>query len=533
MPSKASIDQTLARAKRAARDGDLATAQSMYQMVLDRYPGNRRARKGLDALGRGSLQSIVDRAQAEQAQGRVDIAEPLWARAAALAPGKPELGVMLARCRLDMGRAADALAAADAALARHPSHPQVLDARGRALRDMGRAGEAVACHEAALGHGAADVQPLTHLGILAQARGEKDLAETYYRRALALAPDEPEIHFNLSRVRRYSETDPHIAEMSALAERVDPNDVKTAALHFALFNALDSAGRGEEAFSHLVTANRMRKERYGYDPRRDAVRFAYVKGLYRDPPSLDPVEPAAVRPILVTGLPRSGTTLTERILARAEGVQACGELSVVPRAVAELIRRIHVSGIDALTPDHLQWLRSQILDGYKPYSDGSPVLVDKMPLNFRWIGFVCAAIPEARVVQLSRDAMSVAWSLYRHSFSGRGNAFAYDIADIAAYMIMYRDLSAFWSEVYPDQVFDLDYSALVTDTEAVTQAMAAKTGLDWSEAWLAHEESRGSVLTASSDQVRRPIYTGADEGWRRYADQFEPIREAFEAAGLV
>lgn len=534
MPPAPSVNQTLSRAARAAKTGQSETAQALYQSVLDRFPGNTRARAALVALGKNAVHDVMHKALTTQRDGNLDKAEHLWRQAVALSPDAPEPGISLSLCCLDMGRTGAAMDAIETVLAAHPDHPVALDTRGRALRDMGRHEEARDCHMAALGHGVADAGPLNHLGILAQARGDRHAAQEFYSRAIDLRPDNADLHHNLSRAKSYSRTDRHLKHMRDLLRKSAPDDPDIAPLHFALFNALADIGPTDVAFDHLETGNRLRKSATGYDVRRDAVRFAHYKALFAKPvapPALD--KPAPVRPVFIVGLPRSGTTLAERILARTDGCQTCGELSVVPNAVAKALRNLRDRAGTQLLQTDVAALRHDILTGLLDHSDGSPVMIDKMPLNFRWVGFICAALPEARIVHMKRDPVDVAWSIYRHLFAGRGNGFAYDPADISTYMLIYRDLMQFWQTRFPDRVFDVSYEDVTTQTKVTTQAMARACGLNWSDACLHPEQAAAQVLTASSAQVRRPIHAGGGGQWRRYETQLVSLLTALQTAGII
>ncbi len=532
MPAAQSADKILARARQAAKAADWVLAQELYQGVLDRFPANKRARQGLEAL-RPALPQLLTAAQAAQGAGEWAKAERTLAAAAALAPDQPAIGLALAGCRFEMGRAPAALQAAQDILDRNPDHPEALNAKGRALREMGRGADAETCLRAALGHAATDAQTLNALGTLAQARGDRDSAAEQYRRAIALRPDDPVLHRNLAQVTTYAPGATHLDEMRALLARFAPGDPAGAPLHFALFKALDDLDDRAAAYSHLEQGNRLTKSALGYEFKSDALPYALSKALFKAPVAPLQVAPAQPRPVFVTGLPRTGTTLAERILARAEGTQPCGELTVVQAAVGRLLRALMARDDKGLSGADLQALRDEILQGLSAYSDGSPVLIDKMPLNFRWIGYICAALPEARIVHLSRAPVAVAWSIYRHAFGGAGNGFAYDPSDIARFMVLHRDLMAHWHQVCPGRIFELDYGELVSDPETATRALAAATGLNWSSDWLTPERGQTQVLTASADQVRQPIYRGSDEGWKRYQAQLAPLTEALRAAGVI
>lgn len=531
MPPVQSADKILSRARQAAKAKDWVTACELYKNLLARFPANKKAQQGLAAL-RPALPELLGAAQQAQAAGEWAEAERHLAAAATLAPDLPEVALALASYQFETGRAPAALRAAEAVLRRQPGHPGALNAKGRALREMGRGAEAEQALQAALGDPKTDAQTLNNLGTLARARGDRAAAAAHYRRALELAPGDATLHRNLAHAITYTEAEPHLAQLRERLAATGRETPAAAPLHFALFKALDDLDRREEAFAHLAQANRLTKAALGYDFKADALPYALTMALFKGP-----VPQAAAgegpRPIFVTGLPRTGTTLSERILAQAPEVQPCGELTVVQVAVGRLLREVMAREVKALTAADLAALGAEIRAGLAEYSDGRPVLVDKMPLNFRWIGYICAALPEARIVHLGRDPMAVAWSVYRHDFGGAGNGFAYDPADIARFMVLHRDLMAQWRAIYPDRIFDLDYAALVSDPEATTRALAEATGLEWSPDWLAPERGAGQVLTASADQVRRPIYRGSDEGWQRYEAQLGPLRTALTEAGLI
>lgn len=527
-----STDKILGRARQAAKAKDWVTACELYRIILSRFPANKKAQQGLAAL-RPALPELLSAAQQAQTGGEWAAAERQLTAAATLAPELPEIALALAACQFEMGRAPAALRAAEAVLRRDPDHPGALNAKGRALREMGRGAEAEESLRAALGHAQTEAQTLNNLGMLARAQGDRAAAEQAFRRALELAPGDAALHRNLAHAITYTEAEPHLAQLRERLAAAGAETPEAAPLHFALFKALDDLDRRDEGFAHLARANRLAKAAQGYDFKADALPYALTKALFQTPPPAPAAAGQGPRPIFVTGLPRTGTTLTERILAQSPGVQPCGELTVVQVAVSRLLRTLMAREVKALTPADLDALGAEIRAGLAEYSDGSPVLVDKMPLNFRWIGFICAALPEARIVHLGRDPMAVAWSVYRHAFSGAGNGFANDPADIARFMVLHRDLMARWREIYPDRIFDLDYAALVTDPEAATRALAGATGLEWSQDWLAPERGKGQVLTASAEQVRRPIYRGSDGGWRRYEGQLAPLAAALTEAGLI
>jgi tetratricopeptide (TPR) repeat protein len=532
VPKKEPTDKILTRAKKAANAGDFQTAVTAFGQVLARFPSNKRALQGMAALRATALPQLQAAAQQAQEERRWPDAEAQLRAACLLAPDQADMALALAACLMEQRKAPAALAAVQTILKKMPDHPQALNIQGAAQRLMGQGAAAKQSFTAALGDPVWDVQSLNNLGISARAEGARTDAAEYYRRAIAADPDNPALHLNLSQETNYSADTPHLQQMRDLLASKDRNNPALAPLHFALFKAFDDLGETDMAFAHLEKANTLAKANLQYDFQKDAIPCALSKVLLKEP--IHSAEVATTqRPIFITGLPRTGTTLAEQILARSEGTHPCGELTVVQLAVVRLMREVMDRPQKALTQSDIDDLGAELRSGLAEYGDGAAVLIDKMPLNFRWIGFICAALPEARIVHMSRDPMAVAWSLYRQSFDSAGNGFVYDPSDIARFMALHRDLMTHWRNCYPDRIFDLSYEALVSNPETTTRALATATGLDWSENWLTPEKASHLVLTASARQIRKPIYRDSNDQWARYEAQLAPMRAAMVAAGLI
>ncbi len=528
------VRKILSRAEGARRAGDITGAARDYGAVLSRFPGNLRARKALAAIGPSAASLLADKARHCQHIRQFHEAARHWADAVALRPGHAGLGLSLCRCLLDLGRGNAALEAVNAVLQYHPEDPVALDTKGCILRELGRLDAAQDCHIAAMQQDGDRTGPLNHLGLIALANGDMTLAADHFARAIALSPDTASLHKNLAGCKTFTPGDPHIHQMQELLTRHHKDDPDVAALHFALFKAFDDTGETDTAFAHLLHGNQLCKAASGFDITREARRFAWYKSLLAEPPAALPCDHTdAPRPVFIVGLPRSGTTLVERILGQTDDTQPAGELSVVSNAIVPLLRRLQDENRPAPSRDDLLELRARIIDGMGRHSDGSAVLIDKMPLNFRWAGLICAALPEARIVSLTRAPMPVAWSLFRQLFASPGNGFAYDMADIAAYTLLHRDIMRFWAERFASQIFNLAYTDLISDTERTVRNLVNACDLDWTDACLEPQTAKTPVLTASAAQVRQEIYHDSDQSWHRYEAQLSPLVTAFEAAGLT
>ena len=480
--------------------------------------------------------------------GRLDQAEAAFARAAALDPNSPEtrnnLGVTLLRtgraglaadCFLeairlapDYGEAHFNLGTALASLARHeeaeasfqralelaPDHADAHNNFATLLKDMGRAEEAVGHYEKALSLRPDQPDILSNLGNVLRDVGRVDDAVAAYERAIAVQPDHAASHRHLSAVKRYAEDDAQYRAMRALHSDGALDDAGRSHLAFALAKALEDMGRVDEAFAFLSEGNALRRRVLGYDPQSDVQLFAGIRSAYRADLMLDPatLEPAPAIPIFVLGMPRSGTSLIEQILASHSAIEGAGELPFLERM---LTRRVAEGR--KVDGNFMKVVRAEYLARVAPLAGGRPFVTDKMPNNFRWIGFIRAALPEARIVHVRRDARATCWSNFRHYFSANGLGYCYDLADTAAYYGLYRDIMAFWRETLPGAVHDLDYERLVDDQEGETRRLLDHIGLPFEESCLDFQNTRRSVRTASREQVRRAIYKGSSAEWLKYA----------------
>lgn len=528
MATLLSTDKALAYAQDAERERDWATAINLYQGVLTQFPKNKRALHGLKGLKPKAVQSLLQQAKDAQAAHHWGKSQDFLSLAFQLAPELPEIGRALAQLQLENGDPASALETAGTMLATHPNRADAVLIRAIALRDLGRLKEARDLFETL----PETSDSVTNLAILARAEGDKAKETHLCAKAIELAPVNPSVHWNYANVQTYKAGNAHLKQMRRLAQDMDPKDPQSAPLRMALFKAYDDMDEREEAFSHLQAANALSCTATRYEFKKDALRYALSKNIFANTRLPEPQSQAS-GPIFVTGLPRSGTTLVERILAQDPRAKACGELSFVERATSRLLQSVIEGKIKRFSDQVLQELRGEILDGLSRYVGKDQRVIDKMPLNFRWIGFICAAIPEARIIHINRDPMAVAWSLYRHAFVGRENGFSNAFEDIAKFMVLHREMMGFWQEVCPDHILEVSYKDLVANPDATTRKMAHFTGLSWSQDWLHPERSKAAVLTASADQVRKPIYTGSDADWRRYAPQLLPLENMLKSAGLV
>ena len=476
-------------------------------------------------------------------------------------PAFREAGVNLAAALLQLGRTDEALAALDRVLAAHPGFLPALDIRGQALISAERPEEAAECYRRILAQRPQDremqlslslaltaadspqeaaelleeivaAQPgnfraRNNLGNIRLAEGRLDDAERHFRAAIAASPQSCNAYYNLSRTISFGPDDPAIPAMQGLAARTDLPPDERISLMFALSKALEDLGDIDASFAALADANRTKRATLDYTLEQDRARLSRLATTFAAAaPGLDPAElaPPPVTPIFVLGMMRSGTTLTEQIVSAHSQVHGAGELRFLGAAVAPELER--TSG--PLDKAALLRVRERYLSELAARAQGAPYAVDKLPLNFRYVGLIRKALPEAKILHLNRDPVAVCWSHYKTYFNGQSIGYAWDMAEIGGFYRLYEAFMDRMRSDYPGGFLDVDYKALTETPEPVIRGMLDYCGLPFEAACLSPEKNDRAVRTASVRQVRSGIYTGSTSKWRGFEKHMGPLLEALK-----
>jgi hypothetical protein len=358
--------------------------------------------------------------------------------------------------------------------------------------------------------------------------GRRAEAAASYEAALAVAPHDASALYGLSRQRRFKPDDPLLARMRAAQAMPGLAADERSKLCFALAKACEDTGDLASSFAALQEANTLRKQVLGYRFEQDAALF---DALAAAAPGLLAAASGAAAPagqplpLFIVGMPRSGTTLLEQILSAGPDVHGAGELNFVKQYGLDL-----ATGRSPPTPEALQAFAAQYLAAIARIGNGRPWVADKMPLNFRFVPLICAALPQARILHIHRDPRAVCWSNYKHYFASRSLGFAYDLDDLVRYYGLYTGLMKRWSALCPGRILDVDYEKLIGDPEAETRRITGSLPLPWHAEYLSPEKNLRLVHTASADQVRQAIYRGSSDAWRAFApfigDAFAPLPTA-------
>jgi Flp pilus assembly protein TadD len=508
------------------RAGDFATAERACVRALEREPEKAEAHflAGVCALE----------------QERPVDALPRFERATGLDPERADYWAQQARCLALLRRHGEALAGCRRAAALSVPDALTHDTLGNVLSRIGQHAEAARQFEAAVALQPRDPQYLYNLASTLMFCGELAAAEAAYEHLLELDPDQPRAHLALADLLEGPPPPGRIERLEAALVRAAGDVDRELIIRQALARTLEAAGETGAAFAHWEEAKSAKKSAVGYKIEDDRAIFSAFETLFDAAAMVDPRPGNPSRaPIFVVGLPRSGTTLAERILGSHSAVASGGELHYFPFGIKEAgaSRAGGLIDVDslgrALAADPAA-IGSRYLERARTVVGSAEHFIDKLPLNFFFVGFIRRSLPGARIVCLRRDAMDVCLANFRQLFAVNFPYYRYalSLTDTAEYFVLFEKLMQHWHELMPGAIYDLCYERLVFDTETEVRRLLDYLELDFEPDMLSFHRNAAPVATASAVQVRRPINRSSVGAWRRYADELKPLRRRLEDLGI-
>lgn len=473
-----------------------------------------------------SPEALMHEAAALRAAGRLAEAERAYEKLLARWPDLPNSWYNLAMLQKQAGRYDKALASYQQALDRGASGPEEIHLnRGVIYADHLRQDDAAERElNAALARNPNYVPALLNLGNLSEDHGRRDAAQALYQRALALAPDNADALArlgNLARVR--GPDDPLIGKLQNALARPQPQEAQ-ANLGFALGRVLDAAGAYDAAFEAYAAANRASRAGARAAPYDQAAQEKLIGDIIAAFPAADaPSAPdLGAPPIFICGMFRSGSTLTEQVLAAHARVTAGGELDLLPALVRTELAPFPAAMANA-DAAKLSQLARRYLKTVRALYPNADIVTDKRPDNFLYVGLIKRLFPSAKIVHTRRHPLDNVLSVYfLHLDHSMG--YALDPMDAAHFYRQQERLMAHWRALYPNDVYTFDYDAFVASPRTEAEKLLAFCGLDWDENCLAFHKLDNAVKTASVWQVREPLYTRSSGRWRHYQRQLAPLR---------
>jgi tetratricopeptide (TPR) repeat protein len=519
---EASVEDPQLMAAAAALCGErLAEAEGLLRERLKARPDDVAALRMLAELG--------------TRLGRYADAERLLERALELAPGFAAARHNLAIVLYRQNRAAEALPHIDKLLEIDPADPSCRNLKAAALSLTGDYEGSIRLYESVLAQHPDQAKGWLSYGHALKTAGRQADSIAAYRRSLDLAPGFGEAWWSLANLKtfRFGAADMDAMLATVAAPGLSGDD--RLHLHYALGKALEDAGAYAAAFQHYLDGARLRRAQVDYDAAETTAQLERSRALFT--PEFFAAragwgceDPA---PIFVVGLPRSGSTLIEQILASHSQVEGTMELPDIVTLARELgdPRRAgdapaYPEALAALSPDDVRRLGERYVERTRIQRKlGRAFFIDKMPNNFLYLGLICAALPNARIIDARRSPMATCFSAFKQHFA-RGQNYSYDLTELGLYYRDYVALMDHFDAVLPGRVHRVAYEQMVGDTEGEVRRLLAHCGLAFEAGCLEFHRNARPVRTASSEQVRRPIFTDGLHQWRHFESWLEPLRQA-------
>jgi len=526
--SAAVHDPRLKEAAAALLRNDLPAADRRLRAHLEAYPTDVAALRMLAEVA-GRLRKYTE-------------AQELLERCLDLAPEFEAARQNYAGVLNRQAKPAAALAQAERLLAKDAGNPGYLNLKAAILANLGDYRGSIDLYSKVLHEHPR--QPKVWMSLAHALKTERRVEEsvTAYRRAIEMEPTLGEAYWSLANLKTYRFSAQDVRAMQSALARTDLGEEDRLHFEFALGKALEDEGSYERSFAHYAAGNAQHRLQHPYSAdehgrfvSRSKRQFTAEFFSAREAAASATASPI---PIFIVGLPRAGSTLIEQILASHPSVEGTIELPDIPQLARELMgREEEVSGdgrffeaLAALTPPQLALLGERYIASTQVHrTRGAPYFIDKMPNNCLYVGLIQLILPNAKIIDARRHPLGCCFSAFKQHFS-RGQSFTYGLEDLGRYYADYVDLMGHIDQVLPGRVHRVFYETMVRDTESEVRRLLDYCGLPFDERCLKFYENERAVRTASSEQVRRPIYTEGLDHWRHYEPWLGPLKQSLGAA---
>ena len=496
------------KAMQHQREDDARSAEMIYRGILKEDPDHVEAARLLAGIA-------VD-------NNRYGDAEILLKRAVENAPDYARAWVDLVKVQCELNHLDEAVESADEVLRLDPDKAESHIVYASTIGIAGKHEEAIAAYDRALkiapDRAGAECGKAHHQKTI----GQQDAAIASYRRAIAIKQDHAEAYWSLANLKTFRFEDHEVEAMELLLQDEALPDESRAQVHNALGLHFEACKDYAQAFSHFQECNGYRRMHETYDPVDTEETYGHVIDTFT-PEFMANRQQAAhpdATPIFIVGLPRSGSTLIEQILASHSLVDGTHELGDLARSVQAARRGRQRNlrfprGLTKLSPEAWGELGRRYIEETKIHRGTAPYFVDKNPNNFVYVGILRIALPNAKIIDARRHPLDSCFGSYKQLFAS-GQPFTYDLTELGEYYLQYSRLMDYWRQVLPDFVLDVRYEDVVADLETQVRRILDFCDLPFEEDCLKFHETERAVKTASSEQVRRPIYSTSVNLWRNY-----------------
>ena len=385
-----------------------------------------------------------------------------------------------------------------------------------------------------------DARHYFNIASLQRTLGDLDAAEQNFDRAVELAPQDFEAYKLRSELRKQTADRNHVTDLEALLAAGIDDPKGRANIGYALAKELEDLGESERSFEALLTGASARRGSMQYDVARDIQTIEQIRKVYS--PDLLATECAgheSREPIFILGMPRTGTTLLERILGSHSDVHAAGELANFAVQMSRLAGK--AAGDRRPSRDELVEISAGIdfaelgrdyLESTRPETGMTARFIDKLPLNYLYVGLIHRALPNATIIHVQRDPMDTCYAVFKTLFKDP-YPFSYDLEELARYYVAYHELMEHWHAALPGVLHTVRYEDLVGDIDREARSAVEACGLEWQDACLEFHKSKEASTTASAAQIRQPVYSSSVGRWHDYEQQLQPVYDILRDAGIV
>ena len=402
---------------------------------------------------------------------------------------------------------------------------------GRVYRELNEFDNELNCYKKCLKIKPNASKILVQLGRAYRNRGENKLAIDCFESSLNFNPESYSAYFELANRSEYKLNKEQIAKMESFAENDGLNDNDKINLNYALALIYEKNEDSDKLFSSLHRANILRKKSLNYSLHDDEKRANNVKDFYQGSSNAKEIKlhekSKSKNPIFIVGMPRSGSSLIEQILSSHHNVYGGGELQIFRKILNPLINTFlndRESFQETIKDNNCyESIRYEYLESIDTLDFKEAFFTDKALLNFQYIGLILRALPDSKIIHIKRDAMAICWSNFKTNFAQRGIAFSNDLNDLVGFYRLYEEQMNFWHSEFPNQIYDLKYESMAKNQIIETKELLNFCNLDWDENCLHFYNNNRSVKTASKDQVRKKIYSGSSDAWKKYKNYLEPL----------
>ena len=367
------------------------------------------------------------------------------------------------------------------------------------------------------------------LGSAYQQAGDFKEARIYFNKCLKLKPNSCSADKAISLMTNYQKENIHLELMEKKNEK-ELSKEDSMLLNFSLGKAYEDLKEYKKSFKHLKIANDLKDKLSDYSAKEEEEVFNKIKFIFNNSnPNYQIKENINKKIIFIVGMPRSGTSLVEQILSSHKDIYGAGELPFVGNLAENLFFKnkfeLKYKKFNEIDNSVLSKVKDTYLDNLSIYNFNEKCIVDKAPLNFKWIGLILNIMPNSKIIHCRRDSMDVCWSNYKNFFSSSKLNFSYKFENLAKYYSLYIDMMNFWSKEFKDKIYNLDYEKIVKNSEEETKKLVKYCDIGWDENCLTFYKNKKSVATASLAQVRSPIYKSSVKKWENFSEDLQPLKD--------